>query len=83
MKLHWPVAFCTKCGFVTRNDGFINQPCPQMVKRSRVRCDGVFQSRLNQDGWTECPTCAATGVNNNQPCGTCRGVGWYPIRLPK
>jgi len=39
-----------------------------------VRCDGVYQSRVNPAGWRERPACLATG------CTVCGGIGWFAIR---
>ena len=56
-KFPHPVASCTACGAVTHNDDAVNTRCDHMVKG--VRCDGVYQSRVNPAGWRECPACLA------------------------
>jgi hypothetical protein len=75
-KLPHPVAFCTNCGAVTDNDEAINTRCGRIVKDGR-RCNGTYQSRLNLEGWRECPACAATG------CTACGGTGWFAVGMPR
>ena len=71
-KLPHPLASCTNCGAVTHNDDAINTRCDHMMKG--VRCNGVYQSRPNLEGWQECSVCSATG------CTVCRGTGWIAVR---
>lgn len=75
-KREMPVAVCTKCGKYSYEQ--INVQCSNDL--SGKRCKGIFRSHLKDDDWRECPSCAATGRDEDVKCTQCEGAGWLVAR---
>ena len=76
-KLSPPVAVCTVCHSYSRNPN-INERCGN--KFNGKRCNGVWRSAISKGDWEECPTCKASGKEQQNRCTQCQGFGWLYCR---
>jgi DnaJ-class molecular chaperone len=73
-KMQMPVTFCAKCGAHGYSLLLANRQCGRMIQGKR--CRGMHQSALEQNNWTECAACHATGFEGKRYCRQCDGSGW-------
>lgn len=79
-KRSQPLAYCTRCGAYSRNEGQINKGCGK--SQQGKPCRGTMRSALNAGDWVECPSCDTTGRIENGTCDRCAGEGWLLDRKP-
>lgn len=76
-----PVAECRSCGQVFHGQVQFGKShlCRYQPTKGR-RKRGCIESRVGPDDWRECPSCAATGMEQGQRCTSCEGEGWHCTR---
>jgi hypothetical protein len=74
MKRPKPLTCCTNCVTPGFDIQLANGKCGRVFNGER--CNGMNGSTIQENSWSECPSCAATGVAPNVPCGQCDGYGW-------
>ena len=78
-KVKRPKGFCAKCGAAQYDVASIGLQCLRTV--AGMRCMGTVESALEENDWSECPSCSATGRVEDEVCYRCGEGGWIPTQF--
>lgn len=75
-KKTWPTGVCTECHEFSFRAEQIGKKCHRVIGPGTLRCGGSYVSAAAPN-WSECSSCAATGVGSAGKCEECMGYGWH------